>query len=215
MLHIERLVYNSFQVNTYLVWDDNGQCLVIDPAFSPGEETEAFDRMVTERNLTLTGQINTHCHVDHLLGVRHIEQQYGCRLSAHEEEARNLKNAHLMGEIFGLKLEAPEGIGRLIRDQETIPLGDGGLLALHVPGHSPGSLAFYSGEEGFVVTGDALFQGSIGRTDLPGGNYDQLIESIRSRLLTLPPRTVVYPGHGPASTIGGEKEGNPFLSMIE
>ena len=215
MLHIEQLVFNSFQVNTYLVWDDKGQCLVVDPAFHSVEETEAFDRMISERNLTLAGQINTHCHVDHLLGVRHLEQHYGCKLSAHEEEARNLKNAHLMGEIFGLKLEPLEKIDRMIRDQETLPIGSDALHALHVPGHSPGSLAYYSKEGGFVITGDALFQGSIGRTDLPGGDYDQLIESIRSRLLTLPPQTVVYPGHGPASTIGEEIENNPFLSMIE
>jgi glyoxylase-like metal-dependent hydrolase (beta-lactamase superfamily II) len=215
MLQIERLTYNAFQVNTYLVWDEDGQCLVIDPAFTPGEETEAFDRTIREKNLTVTGQINTHCHVDHLLGVRYLEQQYGHTLRAHEGETRNLKNAHLMGEIFGLKLDPLEGIGRIIRDQETISLGQGSLMALHVPGHSPGSLAFYAVEDGFVVTGDALFQGSIGRTDLPGGDYDQLIESIRSRLLPLPPQTVVYPGHGPASTIGSEKEENPFLSMIQ
>ena len=215
MLHIEQLVFNSFQVNTYLVWNDDGKCMVVDPAFHSGEETESFDRMISERNLTLAGQINTHCHVDHLLGVRHLEQHYGYGLSAHEEEARNLKNAHLMGEIFGLKLEPLEGIGRVIRDRETVALGGDTLHALHVPGHSPGSLAYYSKESGFVITGDALFQGSIGRTDLPGGDYDQLIESIRARLLTLPPRTMVYPGHGPASTIGEEKENNPFLTMIE
>lgn len=215
MLHIEQLVYNSFQVNTYLVWDDQGRCMVIDPAFPPGEETDAFDRMIAERELTLMGQINTHCHVDHLLGVRHIERHYGFPLSAHEDEARNLKNAPLMGEIFGLKVESPEGIGRLIRDREEVLLGDDTLLALHVPGHSPGSLAYYSEKGRFVVTGDALFQGSIGRTDLPGGDYDQLIAAIRSQLLTLPPETIVYPGHGPASTIGEEKDENPFLSMTE
>lgn len=215
MLQIEQLVYNSFQVNTYLVSDDHDRCLVIDPAFQPGEETMAFDRIIAERNLNLEGQINTHCHVDHLLGVRHLEQRYGHKLSAHEDEAKNIRNAPLMGEIFGLKLEPIEGISRVIGDQEFIALGDDQLLALHVPGHSPGSLAFYSEKGGFVVTGDALFRGSIGRTDLPGGDYDQLIESIRSQLLTLPSETIVYPGHGPASTIGEEKEENPFLSMIE
>ncbi|MGW8314738.1 MAG: MBL fold metallo-hydrolase [Bacteroidales bacterium] len=215
MLYIKQLVYNSFQVNTYLVWDEKGQCLVIDPAFPPGEETDAFDRMLAAQNLVLTGQVNTHCHVDHLLGVRHIEQRYGHPLSAHEAEAKNLRNAPLMGEIFGLKMESPERIGRVIRDQDSVPLGDDLIIALHVPGHSPGSLAFYSEKGGFVVTGDALFRGSIGRTDLPGGDYDQLIESIRSQLLTLPSRTMVYPGHGPASTIGEEKQENPFLSMIE
>ncbi len=215
MLHIEQLVYNSFQVNTYLLWDDQGRCMVIDPAFPPGEETGAFDLLIAERGLTLTGQINTHCHVDHVLGVHHIEKQYGYLLGAHEAESKNLRNASLMGEIFGLKLEPVEKIGRLIRDREQVPVGDDALLALHVPGHSPGSLAYYSESGRFVVTGDALFRGSIGRTDLPGGDYDQLIAAIRTQLLTLPPETIVYPGHGPASTIGEEKEENPFLSMTE
>ena len=215
MLHIDTLVYNAFQVNTYLVRDGEGHCLVIDPAFQPGEETESFDRLIAESNLTLTGQVNTHCHVDHLLGVLHIENRYGFGLRAHDAENRNLRQAPLMGEVFGLKLESPGGISRVISHRDRISLGGHSLTALHVPGHSPGSLAFYAPDGGFVVTGDALFQGSIGRTDLPGGNYDQLIASIREQLLTLPPDTVVYPGHGPASTIGEELAENPFLKITE
>jgi glyoxylase-like metal-dependent hydrolase (beta-lactamase superfamily II) len=138
---------------------------------------------------------------------------YGLPLRAHEDESRLLKNAPMMGEVFGLRLEPLDGIGEHVRVNDLIPFGNHSLRALHVPGHSPGSLAFYSEEGGFVITGDALFQGSIGRTDLPGGDYDILIDSIRSQLLTLAPQTVVYPGHGPASTIGEESTGNPFLTM--
>ena len=212
MVHIETLTFNSFQVNTYLVWDDTGNCLVVDPAFHSGEERHAFDRNLSSKGLLLKGQANTHCHVDHLLGVKHIQDQYGLKFRAHGEEAGQLQRAPLMGEVFGLQLDPIGAIEETIGDGELVAIGDHLLKALHVPGHSPGSLAFYSEEGGFVITGDALFQSSIGRTDLPGGDFDQLIQSIRSRLLSLPPETVVYPGHGPASTIGAEQTGNPFLA---
>jgi glyoxylase-like metal-dependent hydrolase (beta-lactamase superfamily II) len=211
MIQIETLTYNSFQVNTYLVWDETGDCMVVDPAFHSTEETASFDNVLSGRGLLLKGQVNTHGHVDHLLGVRHIREKYGLTFRAHDQEEKNVKRAPLMGEVFGLKLDPVESIEASIQDGELISIGNHQLRALLVPGHSPGSLAFYSEEGGFVITGDALFHGSIGRTDLPGGDYDQLIQSIRSRLLTLPPETIVYPGHGPSSTIGEEKAGNPFL----
>ncbi|MCP4646422.1 MAG: MBL fold metallo-hydrolase, partial [bacterium] len=122
-------------------------------------------------------------------------------------------NAPLMGEVFGLKVEALSGIDQEIEDNATIKVGEDILRAILVPGHSPGSLSFYSQEAGFVVTGDALFQGSIGRTDLPGGDYDTLISSIRNNLLILPPETTVYPGHGDPTSIGEEARNNPFLAM--
>jgi len=212
MIHIEALEYNDFQVNTYVVWDEAGNGLVIDPAFQPGEETRSFEQRLSQKGVILAGQVNTHCHVDHLLGVGHIQEKYGFLLRAHEAESKLLRTAPVMGEVFGLKLEPLDGIGEHVGHGDSIPFGSHSLLALHVPGHSPGSLAYYSAEGGFVVTGDALFRGSIGRTDLPGGDYDTLIRSIRTRLLSLPPSTVVYPGHGPSSTIGEELAGNPFLS---
>jgi len=212
MIRIDTLTYNAFQVNTYLVWDETGECLVVDPAFHTVEETNHFDQHLSGNGLLLTGQVNTHCHVDHLLGIKHLQQNYGLTFRAHGEEEGPLRQAPLMGEVFGLKLEPIAAIGTAIRDEELIVVGNHRLKALHVPGHSPGSLAFYSEEGGFVITGDALFQGSIGRTDLPGGDYDQLIDSIRTRLLSLPPETTIYPGHGPSSTISNERTGNPFLT---
>jgi len=211
MIQIETFTFNSFQVNTYLVWDETGECLVVDPAFHTMEETSSFDGVISGRGLLLKGQVNTHCHVDHLLGVRHVREKYGLAFRANTEEEKNVKRAPLMGEVFGLKLDPVGAIEASIDDGGLIAVGNHQLKAILVPGHSPGSLAIYSDEGGFVITGDALFQGSIGRTDLPGGDYDQLIGSIRSRLLTLPPETIVYPGHGPSSTIGEEKAANPFL----
>jgi len=213
MIGIETLVFNSFQVNTYLVWDEDGSCLVVDPAFYSDEERVSFDNLVAEMELKITGQMNTHCHVDHVLGVQYIKATYGCPFRAHESESGLVKNAPVMGDVFGLIVEPLESIDQTIEDNEIIQLGSHTLQSIYVPGHSPGSLAFYSKDGGFVITGDALFQGSIGRTDLPGGDYDQLINSIRSRLLVLPPETVVYAGHGSPSTIGQELTGNPFLAM--
>jgi glyoxylase-like metal-dependent hydrolase (beta-lactamase superfamily II) len=213
MLRIESLVFNSFQVNTYLVRNENGDCLVIDPAFYSPEEIKAFDRYISNAGLSIRAQLNTHCHVDHVLGVKHMQTTYNCQLRAHPDEGGLLKNVPMMGEVFGLNVEAFSGIDKPIEDNEIIDIGNDSLRAILVPGHSPGSLSFYSAEAGFVVTGDALFDGSIGRTDLPGGDYDTLISSIRSRLLTLPPGTTVYPGHGDPTTIGEEAANNPFLSM--
>jgi glyoxylase-like metal-dependent hydrolase (beta-lactamase superfamily II) len=213
MIQIEKHVFNAFQVNTYLIREENGNCLIIDPAFYSPEETRDFDAYISAHGLKIKGQINTHGHVDHVLGVLHVKDKYGCAFRAHLNEAGLVSNAPLMGDIYGLSLEPIPGIDEPIEDHDTISLGNHTLQAILVPGHSPGSLAFYSREGRFVITGDALFQQSIGRTDLPGGDYDTLINSIRTRLLILPPETVVYPGHGDPSTIGEEANGNPFLSM--
>ena len=215
MITVESLVFNSFQVNTYLVKDEEGNCLVVDPAFYSPEEEATFDKYISENGLKVVGQLNTHCHVDHILGIHHLQQKYQCPLRAHKNESGLLSNAPLMGEVYGLKVEPIPGIDALISDNDLIALNKVSLRAILVPGHSPGSLSFYSPEGGFVITGDALFQGSIGRTDLPGGDYDTLIHAIRTRLLTLPPETIVYPGHGDPSTIGNEAMGNPFLTMVE
>ena len=215
MVQIESFIFNSFQVNTFLIWDESGNCLVIDPAFYSEEEKGLFDDYIIQKGLKLEGQLNTHCHVDHVLGVQHIQSKYQCPFRAHQDDAKLVKNAPIMGEIFGLKVEPLSGIDQTIEDHEIIHFGNHMLESIHVPGHSPGSLAYYSKEGGFVITGDALFQGSIGRTDLPGGDYDTLIHSIKSRLLILPQETVVYAGHGSSSTIGFECSENPFLTMAQ
>jgi glyoxylase-like metal-dependent hydrolase (beta-lactamase superfamily II) len=211
MIQINTIVFNSFQVNTYLVWDETGECLVVDPAFYSEEEQDAFDAFISDKNLKITGMINTHCHVDHVLGVQYCQRRFNTPFRAHLDESKMVNNAPLMGNVFGLILEPLSGIDEPIEDHQMISIGKNALQAIHVPGHSPGSLSYYSREGGFVITGDALFQGSIGRTDLPGGDYDTLIQSITSRLLVLPSETIVYPGHGPSSTIGQEMAENPFL----
>jgi len=211
MLTIESFVFNSFQVNTYLVINQDGECLVIDPAFYSPEETSFFDRHITKNKFKIIGQVNTHCHVDHVLGVQHVQNTYKCPLRAHSNESGLLNKATQMGEMFGLRVDPLSGIEQSIEDGDQIEIGAYSVRAILVPGHSPGSLSFYSPDGGFVITGDALFHRSIGRTDLPGGDYDTLISSIMNRLLTLPPETVVYPGHGDPTTVREEASDNPFL----
>lgn len=215
MIQTEAYAYNDFQVNTYLVWDETGECLVVDPAFYSREEQEHFLGLLSEKGLMLIGQVNTHCHVDHILGLEYVKSKFNAPIRAHGEELKILNNAPLMGDIFGWKVNAIEGIDEEIDESMEIPVGKHKLNILHVPGHSPGSVSLYSEEGKFVITGDALFRDSIGRTDLPGGDYDTLIKSIKAKLLTLPSETVVCPGHGPTSTIAHEKENNPFLREIK
>lgn len=214
MIQVRSIPYNNFQVNTCLIWDETGQCLVVDPAFYTREEQQSFQSLLAEKELTVAGQANTHCHVDHLLGVRFMKSEYGCAFRAHREELQVAASATMMGEIFGWRLEPLDGIDEYLEDNDLLTVGNHSLRIIHVPGHSPGGVAFYSEEGRFVISGDALFKESIGRTDLPGGDYDTLIRSIVEKLLSLPRDTVVYPGHGPATTIGEEVTGNPFLGSV-
>ncbi len=211
MIHTEAIIFNNFQVNTYLIWDDSLECLLVDPAFYSWEEQQSLLSMIKEKGLALKGQINTHCHVDHILGLDFLKSEYGLPIRAHREELKIITNAPLMGDLFGWNVKPIDGIDEFLEEGKDIPIGKHLLKVLHVPGHSPGSVSFYSKEGGFVITGDALFSGSIGRTDLPGGDYDTLIGSIKEKLLTLPPETLVFPGHGPSSNIGRERDENPFL----
>lgn len=215
MIRTEALLFNDFQVNTYLVWDESQECLVVDPAFYSKDEQEHFLNLIKEMGLKVIGQINTHCHVDHILGVDFMKTRFNAPLRAHAEELKIVRNAPLMGDMFGWKVKAIEGIDEVLVEDQMIPVGKHNLQVLHVPGHSPGSVALYSREGTFVITGDALFRASIGRTDLPGGDYDTLMASIGEKLLVLPPETIVYPGHGPSSTIAYEMEENPFLREIQ
>lgn len=215
MIRTEAVLFNDFQVNTYLVWDETQECLVVDPAFYSRDEQESFLSLISNMGLKVKGQINTHCHIDHILGVDFMKSQFDAPIRAHKEEEQIIKNAPLMGDLFGWNVKPIKGIDVLLEEGEMIPVGKHLLKVIHVPGHSPGSVALYSNEGAFVITGDALFKGSIGRTDLPGGDYDTLITSIGEKLLTLPPETQVYPGHGPSSSIASEKQENPFLREIQ
>lgn len=213
-MNIAKFGFSLFGINTYVVYDPvEKRAAVIDPGMILPEEREAMDRFLEKNHLELTHIIDTHLHIDHAIGVKYLKDKYNAPFYAHEGDRMLGERLKSQAQQFGIPGEIEDGvvIDHPLADGDTIRIGSGELKVLHVPGHSQGSVALYDPAAGFVITGDALFQGSVGRTDLPGGNGRQLIESIKTKLLPLPDNTVVYPGHGPHTTIGSEKKANPFL----
>lgn len=210
-MEIYKLVFSPIEVNTYILADKDNKCAVIDCGCYTREEFEQLTDFLENKNLDPVLLLNTHCHPDHIFGNGRFLQKYGLGSLCHAGEEINIKNSIKFAEFIGLSMQTPPEPAGLIDDEQIIFFGSVTLKALHVPGHSQGSLAFYSEKEGVVFTGDALFAGSIGRTDLPGSDYDTLINSIKTKLLVLPPETVVYPGHYGSTTIGSCKEDHYFL----
>lgn len=213
-MKIKRFVFNPFGESTYLVWDDaTGAGAVVDPGMASNAEKGVFDRFVADNNIKIDQIINTHLHLDHCWGNNYVSARYGAKVAAHPQDAFLGQRAAQQAVMFGMPSQdvAPKAIDVPLADGDTIHIGSGELKVLHVPGHSPGSIALYDAADGWVIVGDALFNGAIGRTDLPGGDHRTLIGSIRSKLFTLPDSTVVYPGHEATTTIGREKASNPYL----
>ncbi|MDE7116455.1 MAG: MBL fold metallo-hydrolase [Muribaculaceae bacterium] len=213
-MNIARFEFSLFGINTYVVYDPSSKkAAIVDPGMINTEEEEALSRFLEKNSLEVTNIIDTHLHIDHAIGVAYAKMKYGVPLVGHREDAFLGDRLRQQAEAFGIGEKVEDvAIDTFVEAGDKIKIGNGTLEVLHVPGHSPGSIALYDREGGFVITGDALFQGSVGRTDLPGGNGTTLIKSIRDNLLPLPDSTVVYPGHGPSSTIGREKAANPFLA---
>jgi glyoxylase-like metal-dependent hydrolase (beta-lactamase superfamily II) len=210
-MEIYRLVFSPIEENTYILADKSGDCIIIDCGCYDEGEFSKLESFLGLRKLRPVLLLNTHCHLDHIFGNRFIYQRFGLKSHFNQLEEFNRKNAIQHAMLFGLQMEEPPEAETYIEHGQNIVAGQFNLLALHVPGHTAGSIAYYSESDGCVFTGDALFAGSIGRTDLPGGDFNTLVNSIRSNLLTLPPETVVYPGHGQETTIEHEKESNPYL----
>lgn len=212
-MKIAKFGLSLFGINTYIVWDtDTKECAVIDPGMISKQEEEAMTAFIEREHLVPTHLINTHLHIDHAIGNRFVEKKYGLTAEAHPADAPLGERIAAQAEQFGLPFDVESvTIGRQLNDGDIIRIGNGLLHVIHVPGHSPGGIALYDKEDGFLISGDALFQGSIGRTDLPGGSHSTLLSSIKDKLLTLPEDTTVFPGHGPATTIGDEIRHNPFF----
>jgi hydroxyacylglutathione hydrolase len=211
MITIKTFVFNAFQENTYLLFDHTKSCKVFDPGMNSINEKDEFDQFLITHSLKLEAIINTHCHVDHILGCKYLKEKYNLPFYIHRQEMPLLEKAQLYGEFFGIEIEPPPSPDHFISEDDTLAIGKSELKVIHVPGHSEGSIAFYCAPEKLLITGDVLFRGSIGRTDLPGGDFTTLIENIRSKIMTLPSDTLVFPGHGPTTTIDSEKKTNPFI----
>jgi hydroxyacylglutathione hydrolase len=212
-MEIYRLVFSPIDVNTYILADSSGDCAVIDCGCYDDIEFKEFTTFIENKNLNPVLLLNTHCHLDHIFGNKYLLEKYNLRALSHEKEEMNRKNGPQHAIIFGLSMEMPPEPSRFIIDNEIISFCSTEFKVLHVPGHSAGGLAFYIEKDGCVFTGDALFAGSIGRTDLQGGDYETLIGSIKNKLFTLPESTVVYAGHGGETTIGKEIRTNPWFNM--
>ncbi len=211
-MEIYRFVFNPIDVNTYILADNSGECAIIDCGCYDCDEFSRLTDLIDEKQLRPVLLLNTHCHLDHIFGDRFMLEKYNIGAFCHKDDGYNRKKAVNHALMFGLSMEVPPEPAGYLTDGQKISFGHTELKSLHVPGHAAGSLAFYSKNDKVVFTGDALFAGSIGRTDLPGGNYETLINSIRNKLFTLPEETIVYPGHGNETTIGTETRTNPYFN---
>lgn len=202
-----------FEVNCYVVYDPvEKQAVIIDPGIVDNREIDAIDEFLHKNSLTVIAIINTHLHIDHVVANSGLAQKYGVDVYAHEDDKFLGDRLKEQAASFGLPFKMENaGVTQNLKDGDVIKIGSGELQVIHVPGHSPGGIALYDPADGFLISGDSLFEGSIGRTDLPGGNIAKLLESVKKRLYSLPDDTVVYPGHGRRTTIGQEKKTNPFV----
>ncbi len=212
MIQIKSFAFNPYQENTYILHDDTLECVIIDPGMYTGEEQNAFLKYIADNNLKPVLLLNTHCHIDHVLGNKFIYDTYGLFPQFHKGEEMVLNSIVSYAPQMGIRYEVSPLPQIYLSESGTVKFGETELELIFSPGHSPAHLCFYNKEEKFLIGGDVLFYRSIGRTDLPGGNYDLLISNIREKLFSLPDETRVYPGHGPATSIGFEKQFNPFLS---
>ncbi len=211
MLNVIFFTFNAFQENTYLLINEKKQCWITDPGMYDKRETEEIISYIEKEGLQPQAIINTHAHIDHIFGVQALMDKYNIPFGMHEMETEVLRMAAGSAVLFGFKMDKVPRPTFFIPADKPLQLGSDVLEVFHTPGHSPGSISFYSANGKWVISGDVLFSGSIGRTDLPGGNFDTLISSIRRHLFTLPAETIVYSGHGPATQIGEERAHNPFL----
>jgi hydroxyacylglutathione hydrolase len=214
MFQIKAFTFSPIQENTYLLYNETKDCIIIDPGCYFDEEKEQLKAFIDSKKLLTKLLINTHCHLDHVFGNKYVADTYNLVLHIHTKEEPVLHFAPTSGLMYQLPFDNYIGELNFLKEGDKISLGTDVLEVLHAPGHSPGSICFYCREQNFIISGDVLFNRSIGRTDLPLGDADQLYNSIRSKLYTLPDNVVVYSGHGPSTTIGEEKRENPYVNML-
>lgn len=211
-MKIEIIPQNPWQVNTIILWDETGECIIIDPGCFDAAEKQQIVDFVTTNGLRPVRLLHTHLHLDHVFGTGFIAEKYNLKPEAHPDDEFFINQTKDYAAQFGVTIEQnPPGLGGYLNEGEELTFGNSTLRIIHLPGHSPGGVAFYNENDKILVSGDVLFKDSIGRTDLPGGNLDTLLSNIKNKLFTLPDDTVVYPGHGPDTTIGYEMEENPFF----
>lgn len=211
MLTLQVFTFSPIRENTYVLFNEQRQAIIIDPGCYFTAEEEMLQNYIQSEGLQPTLLLNTHCHLDHVFGNRWVHQTYGLELHIHAGEKIVLERAPISGENWGLPFTNYSGPLHFIKEGDRIALGNDELQVIETPGHSPASVCFFCEAQEILIAGDVLFRESIGRTDLPGANHEVLLQSIRQKLWPLPNTTAVYPGHGSATTIGYEKINNPHL----
>ena len=212
MLKVKSFVFSPIQENTYLLYNEFNACAIIDPGCYFPVEQDELKSFITQSGLKPLMLLNTHCHLDHVFGNKFVAEAFGLRLQIHEKEKAMLDLAPASGLMYNMPFDNYTGELSFLKEGDKIKLGEDELQVIEAPGHSPGHVCFYCAGQNFIISGDVLFNRSIGRTDLPGGDHESLLKNIREKLFVLPDETVVYSGHGPATTIGEEKRENPFLN---
>ena len=211
-MKIEKLTFNNFMENTFIVYDQTKECIIIDPGCYSEEEKDKLLSFINSNKLKPTLLINTHCHIDHIFGNNFVNKIWDIELAINKLDLEILNSAHLVAQSYGFNnYELSPLPSKYIKEGDFITFGQSKLKIIFTPGHAPGHISLYSQKDNFIISGDVLFMNSIGRTDLPGGDYEILIKTIKTKLLTLPEKTKVYCGHGPDTTIDNEKKNNPFL----
>jgi hydroxyacylglutathione hydrolase len=210
---VQSFVFNAFQENTYIISDKTKECVIIDPGCYDDDEKKELADYIQHHQLNVQMLLNTHCHIDHILGNDFVKQKYGTKLYIHQTEEFVLNAQKILAPHYGFNLYQEATPDAYLAEGDVIEFGLQKFSILFVPGHSPGHIAFYNEKEKVVFAGDVLFQNSVGRTDLPGGNHNTLVNSIHKKLFTLPDEVTVYPGHGGETTIGVEKRTNPFCAL--
>lgn len=210
-LSVHTLTFNPFQENTYIISAPSGECIIIDPGCFDQVERDELVQMISGLGLKPVRLINTHCHIDHILGNAFVAKTWGLGLEIHQGELPVLETGKMVSGMYGVPYDISPQPSSFLNEGDDIILDGHIMKVLFTPGHSPASICFYNATDGWVIGGDVLFYESIGRTDLPGGDHQTLLRSIRTQLFVLPNETVVYPGHGPSTKIGYEKMFNPFM----
>nr|MBD3622941.1 MBL fold metallo-hydrolase [Sunxiuqinia sp.] len=211
MIQIKKFTFNPIQENTYVLYDETGECVIVDAGCFFDYEEKELDDFIQEKQLRPVKLINTHCHFDHILGINHCRSKYSIPFYAHQDDAFLVEDIVAHGDRFGIPIEPVDAVDQFLNEGDKVTFGGSMLEVIHVPGHAPGHVVLHQPEQQFLMAGDVLFYGSIGRTDLPKGSFEQLVGNIKTKLFRLPDETTVFSGHGPETSIGFEKKSNPFL----
>ncbi len=212
-MKIARMIFNLFRENTFILWDEDGkEAAIVDPGMECEEDVDKVKRFLQENDLTLKMILLTHQHVDHVLGVGWLTDEFACKVYGHADDIPWGERLSLQADMFSLPYPVkPFTLTDMVKDGDVIQLNNEEIHVLHTPGHSKGGVVYYLPESGFALVGDTIFEGSIGRTDLSGGDFQTLIEKIQTKVLTLPSETVLHPGHGASTSVEDERDCNPFL----